>query len=60
VYVDGVLCIVHSDRSYTTGCFGVYARGAVRFRNLRADTDAPPGADWVDRCLPRHLFPISS
>ncbi|HEU5101833.1 MAG TPA: family 43 glycosylhydrolase [Roseiflexaceae bacterium] len=55
VYVDETLWIVHSDRTYTTGCLGLQARGEVRFRNLRADTDAPPGADWVDRCLPRHL-----
>jgi hypothetical protein len=60
VYVDGTLWIVHSDRTYTTGCFGLHARGAVRFRNLRADTDAPPGADWQERCLPRHLTDNSS
>jgi hypothetical protein len=55
VYLDRALWIVHADSTYTSGCFGLHARGAVRFRNLRADTAALPGADWEQRCEPRHL-----
>jgi beta-fructofuranosidase len=55
VYLDRALCIVHADSTYASGCFGLHGRGAVRFRNLRADTAAPHGADWVQRCEPRHL-----
>jgi hypothetical protein len=59
VYVDGALWIAHADRTYASGCFGLHARGGARFRNLRADTGAaghaPPGADWRQRCQPRHL-----
>jgi hypothetical protein len=49
------LQIVHANSTYASGCFGLHGRGAVRFRNLRADTAAPPGADWEQRCEPRHL-----
>ncbi len=55
VYLDGALWIVHADSTYASGCFGLHRRGAARFRNLRADTAAPPGADWAQRCEPRHL-----
>jgi hypothetical protein len=59
VYVGGVLCIAHADPTYASGCFGLHGRGAVRFRNVRADTyeprQEPPGADWGQRCEPRHL-----
>jgi beta-fructofuranosidase len=55
VYLDSALCIVHADSTYADGCFGLHGRGAVRFRNLRADTAASPDADWQQRCEPRHL-----
>jgi beta-fructofuranosidase len=55
IYLDDTLQIVHADRTYADGCFGLHARGAARFRNLRAATAAPPGADWGQRCEPRHL-----
>jgi hypothetical protein len=55
VYLDRALYIVHADSTYAGGCFGLHGRGAVRFRNLRADTAAPPSADWEQRCEPRHL-----
>jgi beta-fructofuranosidase len=55
VYLDDALQIVHADSTYADGCFGLHARGAVRFRNLHADTAALPGADWAQRCEPRHL-----
>ena len=55
VYLDHALQIVHADSTYASGCFGLHARGAVRFRRLRADTTAPPDADWNQRCEPRHL-----
>jgi hypothetical protein len=54
VYVDGALSIVHADATYASGCFGLLARGAARFRNPCADT-AASGADWSRRCEPRHL-----
>jgi hypothetical protein len=57
VYLGGVLWIVHADSTYASGCFGLHGRGAVRFRNLRADTAALPGADWEQRCEPCHLHP---
>ena len=41
VYLDRALWIVHADSTYVGGCFGLHGRGAVRFRNLRADTAAP-------------------
>lgn len=37
VYLDHALQIVHADSTYTSGCFGLHARGAARFRGLRAD-----------------------
>jgi hypothetical protein len=52
VYLDGALWIVHADSTYASGCFGLHARGAVRFGNLRADTIAPSGTDWAQRCEP--------
>jgi hypothetical protein len=55
VYLDDALWIVHADSTYASGCFGLHGRGAVRFRSLRADTAAPPDADWQQRCEPRHL-----
>jgi hypothetical protein len=55
VYLDGALQIVHADSTYTSGCFGLHACGSARFRNLRADTAAPPEADWQQRCEPRYL-----
>jgi beta-fructofuranosidase len=55
VYLDGALRIAHADSTYAAGCFGLHARGAARFRHLRADTTAPPGAGWGQRCEPRHL-----
>ena len=55
VYLDDALQIVHANSTYASGCFGLHGRGAVRFRNLRADTAAPPGTDWEQRCEPRHL-----
>jgi hypothetical protein len=55
VYLDRALWIVHADSTYAGGCFGLHGRGAVRFRNLRADTAASHGADWQQRCEPRHL-----
>ncbi|HJZ47786.1 MAG TPA: family 43 glycosylhydrolase [Roseiflexaceae bacterium] len=60
IYVDGALSIVHADRTYTSGCFGLHARGTARFRNIRADTDAlrqaQVEADWSQRCKPRYLL----
>jgi beta-fructofuranosidase len=55
IYINNALYIVHADCTYTSGCFGLHARGGVRFRNLRADTAALPGADWRERCEPRRL-----
>jgi beta-fructofuranosidase len=61
IYVDGALCIVHADRTYPSGCFGLHACGVVRFRNLRAASyeprQAPTDVDWDHRCEPRHLRP---
>jgi hypothetical protein len=60
IYVDGVLMIVRDQRLYEDGCFGLHARGAVRFRNLQASTIIEPDwalREWSRRCRPRHLFP---
>src|SRR5262249_25777160 len=61
-YVDGALCLVHADRTYAAGCFGLHGRGAARFRNLRAESygpwQGPPDADWEQRCEPRHLLAV--
>jgi beta-fructofuranosidase len=45
VYLDHGLQIVHTDSTYADGCLGLHAHGTVHFRNLRADTAAPPTAD---------------
>lgn len=59
IYVDGALCIAQADHTYASGCFGLHGRGAVRFRNVCATHyepgEAPPDADWLQRCEPRHL-----
>jgi beta-fructofuranosidase len=60
IYVDGGLYIVHHQRIYDSGCFGLHARGSVQFRNVRADRYIDPEgavADWNSHCRPRHLFP---
>jgi hypothetical protein len=60
IYVDEVLTIVYHQRLYESGCFGLHARGSVRFRNVQAYRYiGPEGAapDWHSHCRPRHLFP---
>ncbi len=60
IYVDDVLQIVRHHRTYSDGCFGLHARGAVRFRELTAYqlVDKNRQADdWRAHCRPRHLFP---
>jgi len=60
VYVDDVLLLVHDQRIYEDGCFGLQARGTVKFRHVQAYTvdDAQVQTrDWQSRCQPRHLFP---
>jgi hypothetical protein len=54
LYVDETLMIVHDQRVYEDGCFGLHARGVVQFRNVYAYTTMAP---WIHRCRPRHLFP---
>lgn len=60
IYVDDNLLIVHDQRVYEDGCFGLHARGAIRFRHVYAYTVNDSGKDrqdWHRRCQPRHLFP---
>jgi hypothetical protein len=60
IYVDDVLMIVHDQRVYEDGCFGLAARGEVQFRNVQAYTISAPAwslPDWSQQCRPRHLFP---
>ena len=60
IYVDDNLLIVHDQRIYEDGCFGLHARGAVTFRHVRADKiddSETKERDWTRRCQPRHLFP---
>ena len=61
VYVDDGLQIVRSNRTFEDGCFGLDARGRVRFRRLYAYEPLGPerldSSNWERRCLPRHLFP---
>ncbi len=60
VYVDDVLLIVHDQRVYEDGCFGLHARGAMKFRHVQAytlDDTQVQTRDWQSRCQPRHLFP---
>ena len=59
IYVDDVLQIVRHHRTYPDGCFGLHARGAVRFSDLRAYLLVGPegvSPDWARHCRPRHLF----
>ena len=60
IYVDDNLVIVHDQRIYEDGCFGLHAEGKVKFRQIQAYTT--PHAEtrsggWERRCQPRHLFP---
>jgi hypothetical protein len=60
IYVNDSLVLVHDQRLYEDGCFGLHAQGVVQFRKVLAYTItepkwAPP--DWNQRCQPRHLFP---
>jgi beta-fructofuranosidase len=62
IYVDDALMIVHDQRVYEDGCFGLHARGAVQFRNIQAYTITEQVwklPAWSRRCRPRHLFPAS-
>ncbi len=59
VYVNDDLLLVHDQRIYEDGCFGLHARGPVQFRKVLAYTITEPKwalADWSQRCQPRHLF----
>jgi hypothetical protein len=59
IYVDDVLQIVRHHRTYPDGCFGLHARGNVRYGDLRAyRLVGPEGTheDWTHHCRPRHLF----
>jgi len=60
IFVDDELVIVHDQRVYEDGCFGLNAVGNVQFRNVLATTLVAPAWDlpaWSQRCQPRHLFP---
>ena len=60
IYVDDVLMIVYHQRLYESGCFGLHARGPIRFRNVQAYRYIGPegvAPDWHSHCRPRHLFP---
>lgn len=60
IYVDDNLVIVHDQRIYEDGCFGLHAQGAVKFRQIQAYTMSHAETklgDWTRRCQPRHLFP---
>ncbi len=59
IYVDDALAIVHDERTYESGCFGLHAYGQVQFRDVLAyQYVGPPESkpDWYSRCRPRHLF----
>jgi beta-fructofuranosidase len=59
LYVDDNLVIVHDQRVYEDGCFGLHAQGAVDFRRVTAYTTGEPDWSlpaWSRRCEPRHLF----
>ena len=57
IYVDDNLLIVHDQRVYEDGCFGLHARGGVQFRHVQAVALRQPGpVDWQHRCQPWHLF----
>jgi|GEM_PF-3453265 len=57
IYVDDKLWIVHDQRVYEDGCFGLHARGGVQFRHVQAAAiPQPAAADWQQRCQPWHLF----
>lgn len=59
IYVDDNLTIVHDQRVYEEGCFGLHAQGAIQFRNVYAAAMPPTPATlpWSQRVRPRHLFP---
>ncbi|CAN5551253.1 hypothetical protein BH10CHL1_BH10CHL1_23210 [soil metagenome] len=60
IYVDDNLVIVHDQRIYEDGCFGLHAEGKVKFRQIQAYTTPHAETkigDWKRRCQPRHLFP---
>lgn len=60
VYVDEVLYIVRHHPLYSSGCFGLHARGEAQFRRVQAYRYIGPGGathDWYSYCRPRHLFP---
>lgn len=60
VYVDETLILVHDQRVYEDGCFGLHVRGNVQFRKVLAYTITAPRwalPEWSSRCRPRHLFP---
>jgi hypothetical protein len=61
LYVDNTLQIVHDQRIYEDGCFGLHAQGRVHFRHVAATTLLESGRAqaWAQRCRPRHLFPTS-
>lgn len=59
IYVDDHLMIVHDQRVYEDGCFGLHAQGEVSFRKVFAYTISEPDwlpKPWRSHCRPRHLF----
>ena len=57
IYVDDNLLIVHDQRVYEDGCFGLHAAGAAQFRQVQAVAiQSPEPVDWQYRCQPWHLF----
>lgn len=59
IYVDDTLSIVHDQRVYEEGCFGLHAQGQIQFRNVHAAVITPALAvpPWSQQVRPRHLFP---
>jgi hypothetical protein len=57
VYLDGILYLVRDHDLYDSGCFGLHAQGAGRFRQVQAyhypEAAAP---DWQRRCRPRQYM----
>jgi beta-fructofuranosidase len=59
LFVDDTLVIVHDQRIFEDGVFGLHARGGVQFRRIRAEAIDEQWAQrpWTQQCRPRHLFP---